>query len=427
MPNKIPITTGDTSIIIPERDNICIYHDKILHINFPFYVSDVKVDEKDYKIEIKVSYNPKLTFACPCCGKTGLKIHSKYPRVWRTLDISNFEAFIKMDAPNVSCPDCEHNTIDIPWARRFSRLTELFEARMLALATSLSMTAASRFLNIDANRISLVVNHYTTKARKELDMSQTAVVGFDEKSILKGHKYITTAVDMEKRNLLFATSGKDHNALGEFAEDLIEHNGNPDNIKDVAIDMSIPFQTGVKLYFPNAKITFDKFHVMANMGKVLDAVRNEEVRTEPLLKNTKFTLLKTPAKLTEREVIRLAQLSKRKLKTVRTYNFSLQLREAFGNKDYDDAKYHFKRLIKWAKLSRIPQLREFGFLLQNHLDGILRYIITGLTSGLVEGMNSRIQEIKSRAKGFSNIPNLINILYVSAILQSRSFILQVNL
>ncbi|NLG37631.1 MAG: transposase, partial [Clostridiales bacterium] len=62
----------------------------------------------------------------------------------------------------------------------------------------------------------------------------------------------------------------------------------------------------------------------------------------------------------------------------------------------------------------IAPIKQFAKTVKRHWDGILRYFISRLTSGAMEGLNSRIQEIKRRARGFRNIKNFITMIYLEA-------------
>ena len=57
-------------------------------------------------------------------------------------------------------------------------------------------------------------------------------------------------------------------------------------------------------------------------------------------------------------------------------------------------------------------LTDFTNTLKNHWDGVINIAITKLSNGLSEGFNSIIQLAKSRARGFRNIENFVNIIYL---------------
>jgi transposase len=69
----------------------------------------------------------------------------------------------------------------------------------------------------------------------------------------------------------------------------------------------------------------DRFHIVAKINKALDEVRTAEARHraaaghEPLLKKTRWCLLKRKANLTADQRFRLRDLLRFNLKTVRAY------------------------------------------------------------------------------------------------------------
>jgi transposase len=51
------------------------------------------------------------------------------------------------------------------------------------------------------------------------------------------------------------------------------------------------------MHLPNARITFDKFHVLAHASLALDKTRRIEQKTDPSLKGLRWALLKDRSKL----------------------------------------------------------------------------------------------------------------------------------
>ena len=99
----------------------------------------------------------------------------------------------------------------------------------------------------------------------------------------RGHNYISLFHDLDAGRVLFATEERKAEVVEQFADDLEAHGGCAENIQDVCIDMSKSFIAGVESTLPWAKITFDEFHIIQMANQVVDAVRREEVQTEPLL------------------------------------------------------------------------------------------------------------------------------------------------
>jgi transposase len=93
------------------------------------------------------------------------------------------------------------------------------------------------------------------------------------------------------------TEGRDAATIARFAEHLATHKARPEQITTVSIDMSPAFIRGVADHLPRARITFDKFHVVAHASAALDQTRRLEQRGDPRLKGLRWTLLKDRQRL----------------------------------------------------------------------------------------------------------------------------------
>jgi transposase len=80
--------------------------------------------------------------------------------------------------------------------------------------------------------------------------------------------------------------------------------------------------------------------------------------------------------------------------------------------DKEEAKVSFKKLIRWMKLSRIPQMIRVGKTLDDNLDNILNYFDDRYTNATLEGINSIIQNVKGNARGYRNLEYWKVIIYL---------------
>ena len=133
----------------------------------------------------------------------------------------------------------------------------------------------------------------------EADLSAVTAVAIDETSCRRGHNYLTIAADTNERKVVFVTEGKDTKTVADFAADLAAHKGSAEQVRLVSIDMSPAFIKGVADHLPNARITFDKFHVVAHASTAVDKMRRLEQRTDPSLKGLRWTLLKDRDRLSD--------------------------------------------------------------------------------------------------------------------------------
>ena len=176
--------------------------------------------------------------------------------------------------------------------------------------------------------------------------------------------------------------------------------------------MSPAFISGIENSFPNASITFDKFHVMKLMNEAVDKVRREEQSHNALLKRTRYIWLKNPENLTANQNKMLTPLKSIRLKTMRAYNIKLALRDFWSYEYRKSAEDYLKRWYYWATHSRLDPVIECAKMIKNHWNGVTNYIKTKIDNAILEGTNSLIQAAKDSARGFRSTKNFITIIYI---------------
>jgi transposase len=291
----------------------------------------------------------------------------------------------------------------------------LFEAFVIALAKEMPISQIGEVVGEQDTRIWRIVRYHVKRAHAKKSFTQTAKIGCDETSSRKGHNYVTVFADMESGDVLFATEGKDSGPVQTFAEELPRHGANPEQITEVTIDMSPAFIRGVRDHLPEASVTFDKFHVIQALNKAQDEVRRMEQKKNPLLTSTRYVWLKNPENLTASQKKQLETLRFENLKTAKVYQMKLTFQDIYRSiREPEAAETAIKKWLSWAVRSRLAPIKAFAKMVKAHFVGIMRYFTSRLTSGAMEGINSRIQEVKRRARGFRNINNFIAMIYLEA-------------
>jgi transposase len=80
----------------------------------------------------------------------------------------------------------------------------------------------------------------------------------DETSLRRGRHYITVVHDLDTKWLLFATAGRDHQTVLDFAADLKAHSGDPAEVRHVCMDMSAAYAKDAGMALPQADISYDR-------------------------------------------------------------------------------------------------------------------------------------------------------------------------
>jgi len=320
-----------------------------------------------------------------------------------------------MRTPRTKCPKCGVRQWLPPWGRTQSGFTLLFEAFVLALAKEMPISQIGKLVGEHDTRIWRIIKLHVKRAHAKKNYAEVKNIGCDETSSRKGHNYVTIFADMANGEVMFAVKGKDSGTIKAFAAELPKHAAVPKQIKEIAIDMSPAFIKGVNEHLPNANITFDKFHVIQALNKAQDAVRRMEHKQNPLLTGSRYIWLKNPANLTAKQKEQLETLRYENLRTAKVYQMKLTFQDIYRIiREPLAAEEAIKKWLSWAVRSRLEPIKDFAQMVKTHFPGIMRYFTSRLTTGTMEGINSRIQEIKRRARGFRNIDNFIAMIYLEA-------------
>jgi transposase len=250
---------------------------------------------------------------------------------------------------------------------------------------------------------------------EEQDLSSLTAMGVDETSRKKGHCYITAFVDLQKKGVVFVTPGKDASTLEAFKGFLETHGGHAKNVQNISMDMSPAFIKGAEEHFPEAEITFDKFHVMKLMNKALDEVRRQEQKENSVLKKTRYIWLKNVENLTEdqKETLRKLGGASSNLKVARAWRLKLALQDVFTYDSYW-APYFLDKWHWWASHSRLDPIISLAKTIKEHRQGILNYSKSKISNGILEGLNSLYKAAAAKARGYRTLRNAITAYYLVA-------------
>ncbi|WP_423232847.1 ISL3 family transposase [Aminirod propionatiphilus] len=387
----------------------------ILELADPWFIDEITFDQEQVRIDIYLDFRKGGTFSCPLCGTSGCKVHDSTMKSWRHMNLFQYKAYLHARLPRVACPSHGIHTAKVPWAREGSGFTLLFEAFAMSLIRFMPVASAARILDEWDTRIWRIAHHYVDKAVEKQDLSHVTAVGVDETARKRGHNYISAFVDLERKGTVFVTEGKGKDVLQAFKSFLEGHGGSPDQVSDFTIDMSPAFITGIEEHFPEARITFDKLLVCKLMNEALDEVRRMEQIENRGLKKTRFIWLRNPENLTKAQKETLDSLtgSRANRKVARAWRIKLALQQVYC-RNSRWASYFLDRWYGWASHSRLAPITKFAKTVKRHKEGILNYVKTRSTNGILEGLNSLFKAAAAKARGFRTVRNAITAYYLVA-------------
>jgi len=392
------------------ENNSTILFQLALGLSDPWCVTAVRFEETlENKRELHIDIDFKRGSKFPADDGTMLTAYDTVERQWEHLNFFEHRCLIHARVPRIRFNN-KTQVVTVPWARKNSGFTLLFEAfAMLLIENEMPVSKAAGTLGVNPPRIWTVFSHWVDQALAHDQIPQIESIGFDETSSKKGHNYVTTAVDMKTRRVLFAAEGKNADTIKQTTEYLESKDVDCTKITNVCIDMSPAFICGCSEHIPNAAITFDKFHVVKEVNSAMDELRRLERRGNNLLKGHKYLFLKgkvSSAEFNEREL-----LMEYYPKLGEGYRLKEMLTEFWDIQDREEAEGYLTFWCDMVKESRIQPFIRVANMIKAHWSGVVNYIESRITNGILEGINSKIQLAKKRARGFRKVSNFIRMIY----------------
>ena len=386
-----------------------------LGISAPWYVAGTDFNAPARTLTIRVDFASGSRFTVP--GVTGEHpVHDTVAKRYRHLNFFQHECFLEVRVPRVRLPDGAVRQVEPPWAGKLSGFTLLFEALVLMLCQQMTFAAAARLVGETRHRVATICERYVELALAQADFSQVHELAIDETSRARGHDYITLAADAVERRVLAVAEGRSVETVETLAGELKERGCAPEQVSSASIDMSPAFIKGCIAQFPNARITFDKFHVVWHASTAVDKMRRIEQRTERSLKGMRWSLLKDRSRLSPEATADLDALIARMttVRTARAWVYKEQLREILERKQINVVRAMLQHWCTCVMRSKVAPMKEVAALVRNHLEGIVAWAQTRQTNGFLEALNGLFQAAKRRARGFTRMSTIRTVIFLIA-------------
>jgi transposase len=315
---------------------------------------------------------------------------------------------IVLEVPRVGCLRCHANQqVKIGFADPKKRYTRSFERYALELSRHMTIQDVADHLQVGWDTIKDIQAKNLQRRFGNPKLRKLKQIAIDEINIGKGHHYLTVVLDLLSGAVVFVGDGKGVEALEIFWQKLRRCRA---RIKAVASDMSAAYIRAIRDNIPNAVHVFDHFHVVKLFNDKLSAFRRQlyhEASSDHerrILKGTRWLLLKNPENLDEdrNELDRLMAALRLNQPLAIAYYLKEDLRQIWSQPDKRTARRVLRDWLARARASGIRMLAQFADTLEEHQEGVLNYYNYKISTGPLEGTNTKIQLMKRQAYGFRN-------------------------
>ena len=329
-------------------------------------------------------------------------------RQLRVLPVGRKPVFAEVKMRRFYCRECGRTRYEnLVIADRKKHYTHSFERYVMELCAVMTIQDVAKHLGLNWRTVKEIDRKRLRRnLPREKDLRNLRFLGVDEVSVRRGHRYLTTVVDLETGRVVYVGEGRRVESLAPFFRRL-KRIGVP--LQAVALDMWKPFAKAIRLSYRRLPLVYDVFHILADYSRTLNEIRCDEAQKlegHPdfsLIKGSRYLLLKGHEKLTESARDRLDRL----LEINRPLNIAYLLKEELRLLWKLPTRYQAEQFLnKWIRLaltSGVAQLARFARKLRRHAVGILNYFEFPISTARVEGINNRIKVIKRRAYGYRDL------------------------
>jgi transposase len=356
---------------------------------------------------------------CSICGAKAPGYDHTPERRFDFIPLWNIPVQIVYRPRRVNCP--KHGIVVemIPWSQGKEQTTTTFQIFLAQWARLLSWKTVAERFRTTWDTVSLSVKRVVDYGLEHRDLCGVEAIGIDEMSIGKGHNYITAAyqIDEGKQRLLWIGEKRKVKTLLRFFHEFGKDRSA--RLKFVCTDMWKPYLKVIKKKASQALNVLDRFHIMKKFGEAIDKVRRDEHSAlerngyESILSKSRWTLLKRPENLTDKQGVALKTLLQYNLKSVRAY----LLREEFQRFWAYTSPYWAERFLdEWIRktmLSKIEHMKKVALMLRSHKELVMNWFVAKgqFSSGVVESLNNVAKVTMRKSYGFRNYETLKYALY----------------
>ena len=361
------------------------------------------------RLEVEVRARANARTLCSGCGQPAPGYDRLQPRRFQFAPVLGLPTFFVYALRRVRCPRCGRVKVEkVPWAEGKQQSTEAFAWFLASWAKRLSWKETATIFRVSWERVYRSVEMAVEWGRARVPLDGVATIGVDEIAWQSGHRYLTLVYQLDAgcRRLLWVGRERKIETLEGFFEWFGKERSQ--RLRVVCSDMWKAYLRVVAEQASNAVHVLDRFHIVQKLGKAIDQVRAAEAKQlqaqgqEPVLKGSRWLLLKRPERLTEKQEPKLAALVKLNLRTVRAYLLKEDLQQFWDSRSPTQAQRFLKRWCRRAMRSRLAPMQKVAKMLRKHRPLVLNWFRTGRvhSSGAVEGLNNKAKLAMRKAYGF---------------------------
>lgn len=359
-------------------------------------------------LEVEVRERAGSRPICSQCGRRGPGYDRLPARHYEFVPLWALAVFLVYAPRRVDCRRCGVKVERVPWSEGKSQLTTSYRWFLASWSKLLTWQQVATAFHTSWQTVYRAVESAVEWGLAHRQLDGIEAIGVDEVQWRKGHRYLTLVyqIDGNCRRLLHIAPERTVRSLLSFFRMLGEARSAA--LKYVCSDMWQPYLKVIAKKASQAVHVLDRFHIMAKMNKAIDEVRAAEAKRlkqdgyEQVFKHSRWCLLKRPENLTEKQTVKLSEVLKYNLQTVRAYLHREDFQRFW---EYRSPYWAARFLAEWCcrvLRSRIEPMKKVARTLERHAELVLNWFVARgtMSSGMVEGLNYNVKLTLKKSYGF---------------------------
>jgi len=359
-------------------------------------------------IEIEIQARRNGRPVCAGCGRKRPGYDRLPVRRYEFVPLWGLLVFFVYAPRRVNCPWCGVTVERVPWCEGKQQLTTTYRWFLAKWARRMSWSEVAAAFHTTWDHVFRSVKYAVSWGLTRRSLRGIRALGVDEIQWKRGQNYLTLVYQIGDgvKRLLWIGRERTEASLEGFFDRLGGRRIR--GVKYICSDMCQAYLNVIARRANRAVHVLDRFHIMQSFGKALDEIRAAEARRlkedgyEPVLKHSRWCLLKRPEHLTEQQTVKLSELLQYNLQSVRAYLHREEFQRFW---EYQSPTWAGKFLDEWCvrvMRSRLEPLKRVARTLRNHRELLLNWFRAEgtISAGVVEGLNNKAKLTMRKSFGF---------------------------
>lgn len=369
---------------------------------------------------------------CRVCGRRITKFKSyDDERCLRHLSLFGKAVYLRLRPKRYACT-CLHKpstTQGLEWCEPYSPHTKAYDEHLMVQLVNSTVEDVSQKEQVGYDAVVGALKRRIQTHVDWAELEELNVLGIDEVALKKGRKNYAAIISTQQADgqvkILAVLPDRKKKTVRQFLETI------PVRLRitmeTACTDMWDGYVNAVEEFAAahedvSLKVVVDRFHVSKNYRDGVDKLRKKECRRlKKELSEEEYEEIKGVLWATRKNNRDLDTKERQKLR--RLFAHSPDLKLAYTFREELTAIFEMKlsreeaivRLKIWkAKVERsnLKCFKAFSNTLSNWLDKIANYFVARLSSGFVEGLNTKIKTLMRRCYGIHRVGHIFQRLYL---------------